>query len=271
MSYIYNLTDTWDAAGTTFAGIKMAVTNTASGASSKLLDLTVTGATTGSFSVDKSGNGALSGALTLGSALSVPNGGTGLTSLTAGRIPFGAGADALGNSANLFWNNTNPALGIGTASPLSFSGYSWLTINGTTAAAFSLSTGGTERFRFTGNSALSAIELTSASSWPAIFVFGSSESMRVTSSKNLLIGTTLAPTTGTQCLTIGTGSAPTAAAADTITLYSIDRSAGNTIPAFYCEGSGVTNAGITNTTVTNKIAINVNGIVYYLLATTNAN
>lgn len=66
MSYIYNLTDTWDAGATTFAGIKMAVTNTASGASSKLLDLTVSGATTGSFSVDKSGNGAFSGLLTVG-------------------------------------------------------------------------------------------------------------------------------------------------------------------------------------------------------------
>ena len=59
MSYIYNLTDTWTAGATTYAGIKMAVTNTASGASSKLLDLSVSGSTTGSFSVDRSGNGAL--------------------------------------------------------------------------------------------------------------------------------------------------------------------------------------------------------------------
>jgi hypothetical protein len=66
MSYIYNLTDTWNDAGTTFAGIKMAVTNTSSGASSKLLDLTVSGATTGSFTVDKSGNASASGVLTLG-------------------------------------------------------------------------------------------------------------------------------------------------------------------------------------------------------------
>lgn len=55
MSYIYNLTDTWNAAGTTFAGIKMAVTNTASSASSNLLDLSVSGATTASFFVNKFG------------------------------------------------------------------------------------------------------------------------------------------------------------------------------------------------------------------------
>jgi hypothetical protein len=66
MSYIYNLTDTWNAAGTTFAGIKMVVTNTASGASSKLLDFSVSGATSCAFSIDKSGNGYLSGALGVG-------------------------------------------------------------------------------------------------------------------------------------------------------------------------------------------------------------
>lgn len=67
MAYIYNLTDTWNAAGTAFNGIKMAVTNTASAASSYLLNLTASGATTASFTVDKSGNMAASGvAATIG-------------------------------------------------------------------------------------------------------------------------------------------------------------------------------------------------------------
>lgn len=52
-----------------------------------------------------------------GTALPVANGGTGLTSLTAGYIPFGAGTSAFGNSANLFWDNTNSRFGIGTSSP----------------------------------------------------------------------------------------------------------------------------------------------------------
>lgn len=49
--------------------------------------------------------------------LPVANGGTGLTSLTTGYIPFGAGTSAFGNSANLFWDNTNTRLGVGTSSP----------------------------------------------------------------------------------------------------------------------------------------------------------
>ena len=49
--------------------------------------------------------------------LGVPNGGTGLTSLTAGYIPFGAGTSAFGSSSNLFWDNTNTRLGVGTNSP----------------------------------------------------------------------------------------------------------------------------------------------------------
>jgi hypothetical protein len=54
-----------------------------------------------------------------------------------------------------------------------------------------------------------------------------------------------------------------------VTIYSTDRTAGNTIPSIYCEGAGVTNAAITNVTVTNKIALRVNGTIYYLLATTS--
>lgn len=117
MAFIYNLTDTWNSGATTFAGIKMAVTNTASGASSKLLDLTVSGSTTGSFSVDRSGNGALSGALTLGSPLGVASGGTGVASLTAGYVPFGNGTSAFGSSASLFWDSANTRLGVGTSAP----------------------------------------------------------------------------------------------------------------------------------------------------------
>ena len=49
--------------------------------------------------------------------ITVPQGGTGLTSLTAGYIPFGNGTSAFSSSANLFWDNTNGRLGIGTSSP----------------------------------------------------------------------------------------------------------------------------------------------------------
>jgi hypothetical protein len=49
--------------------------------------------------------------------LAVADGGTGLSSLTAGYIPYGAGTSAFGSSANLFWDSTNSRLGIGTDVP----------------------------------------------------------------------------------------------------------------------------------------------------------
>jgi hypothetical protein len=60
---------------------------------------------------------ATTGAVTVAGTLVVGNGGTGLAALTAGRIPYGAGTSALGNSANLFWDSANNRLGIGTSSP----------------------------------------------------------------------------------------------------------------------------------------------------------
>lgn len=57
---LYNLTDTWANAGTTFTAILMNVTNTASAAGSKLLSLQVSGAP--QFDVDPSGNVFLPGA-----------------------------------------------------------------------------------------------------------------------------------------------------------------------------------------------------------------
>ncbi|GAH75134.1 unnamed protein product, partial [marine sediment metagenome] len=52
-----------------------------------------------------------------GTAIGTQWGGTGLTSLTQGYIPFGKGTSAFGSSANLFWDEANSRLGIGTSSP----------------------------------------------------------------------------------------------------------------------------------------------------------
>ena len=84
-------------------------------------------------------------ALTTGT-LPVTAGGTGLTTLTAGYIPFGAGTSALGNSANLFWDNTNTALGIGTSSPRTATGYTIATLNNTTGSSLDLNVNGTRTF-----------------------------------------------------------------------------------------------------------------------------
>lgn len=53
MANIYDMSDTWNEGGTTFTGIGLNVTDTASGASSLLMDLQVGGVTL--FSVDKHG------------------------------------------------------------------------------------------------------------------------------------------------------------------------------------------------------------------------
>jgi hypothetical protein len=59
MANIYAMTDTWNNSGTTFTAIKMDVTNTASAAASKLLDLQIS--TSSKFSVDRDGNIAIGG------------------------------------------------------------------------------------------------------------------------------------------------------------------------------------------------------------------
>jgi len=53
MAYIYDLADVWASSGTTFTGIKLNVTDTASSVSSLLMDLQVGGVS--QFSVDKAG------------------------------------------------------------------------------------------------------------------------------------------------------------------------------------------------------------------------
>jgi hypothetical protein len=118
----------------------------------------------------------------------------------------------------------------------------------------------------------------SANGAPANYTFtlsdgtagGATEKLRLTGFGNLGIGVSTFGTSATRTLAILNGTEPSSGPADTLQIYSVDRSAGNTIPAIYCEGSGVTNAGITSTAVTHKIALKVNGTVYYLLATTNA-
>jgi hypothetical protein len=66
MAYIYDLTDTWNASGTTFNGIKLNVTDSASASSSKLVTLQTNG--TEHFSITKAGVGYISGNLGVGTS-----------------------------------------------------------------------------------------------------------------------------------------------------------------------------------------------------------
>ena len=58
---------------------------------------------------------ATSGAVTVAGTLAIANGGTGLTSLTAGYIPYGNGTSAFSNSANLYFSGSK--FGVNTATP----------------------------------------------------------------------------------------------------------------------------------------------------------
>lgn len=96
------------------------------------------------------------------------------------------------------------------------------------------------------------------------------EVMHIDAAGNLGLGTSTFGTSAATVLSIANGTEPTTGPANTVQFFSVDRSAGNTIPGIRCEGTGVTDAGITDVAVTNKIAVKVNGTVYYLLATTVA-
>lgn len=112
--------------------------------------------------------------LTLSSPLGVASGGTGLTSLTAGRIPYGDGTSAFGNSANLFFDGTN--LGVGTSTIVQK-----LTVNN---GSISVSDG----FGYTFGSSSAYISGNSGSNF-INFVTSSSEKMRLDSAGNVGIGT----------------------------------------------------------------------------------
>lgn len=305
MSYIYSLTDTWNAGGTAFNGIKMTITNTASASSSYMLNLTTSGATTGYFTVDKNGVTATSDSLGVGvsvpaTKLEIASG----TSTTLGALRInqasavGAGAGAVvffqdGTEQTRIYPEGGSQLVVATgASPteaLRLTGVN-LTVAGSLTAnvTFNLrNAAATTGFRWTvlgnyndGNVVLA--RLTDAGAYKGnIFVnfvagdmaffnhAGPAEVLRLTPVGNALLGTTTSPTTGTKCLTIATGTAPTATPADTVTFYSSDLSAGNTMLSIYTEGTSVSsNTGTTN--LSNRIAVRVNGTVYYLLAASSA-
>jgi hypothetical protein len=99
---------------------------------------------------------------------------------------------------------------------------------------------------------------------------GGSTKATLDSSGNVGVGVSTFGTSAARVLSIATGTEPTTGPTGTVQWFTSTRSANNTIPAIFTEGSGVTNAAITNVTVTNKIALKVNGTIYYLLATTSA-
>jgi hypothetical protein len=189
---------------------------------------------------------------------------------TANGVVFLNGSKVETSGSALTFDGTN--LGIGTASPA----YKLDVVTAGTAGGrittaeygqFAVSDG-TRSVYIQNYSGVGSIG--TGSNNALMFAVDSVERARIDTSGNLGLNTSTFGTSAAGVLSLGTGTAPTTGPADTVQLFSVDRSAGNTIPAVRCEGSGVTNAGITNTTVTHKIAMQVNGTIYYLLATTNA-
>jgi len=104
------------------------VTFTTTGATNVTLPtsgtLATVGGTVASFSTGTTGLtpvGPATGAVVLGGTLVVANGGTGLASVTAGQVLYGAGTSPLANSANFTFDGTS-TLTVGGADPLSING-----------------------------------------------------------------------------------------------------------------------------------------------------
>jgi hypothetical protein len=134
------------------------------------------------------------GTLTLAGTLAVANGGTGTaTTFTAGSVVF-AGASGVysQDNANLFWDNANDRLGIGTTSP-----GERLAVSGniqTTNATYNFvgATSGSVQAQIAANGSGGTVDLRAVSNHPMTFNTNNTERMRIDSSGNVMVGTTSA-------------------------------------------------------------------------------
>ena len=120
MAYIFDLADTWSNGTTIFHGIKLTVTDTASHASSRLIDLLIGSAS--KFSVDNRGTIRFGNSGAFTSQL-YPNGNTAFNIICYGQTVGGFGAVdnpkglSLSSDAGVLWNS-GPGVGLSATTDL---------------------------------------------------------------------------------------------------------------------------------------------------------
>jgi hypothetical protein len=233
--------------------VKLLASN--SGSLGSVTSVAVSGGTTGLTT--SGGPITSSGTITLAGTLGVANGGTGTaTAFTAGSVVF-AGASGVysQDNANLFWDDTNNRLGIGTSSP-----DSKLHVEGT----------GGLRIGFGGAS----INYYNADSH--LFFNGAlnAERMRITSAGGLAVGTTTDPGAGNIGLAAGkflqySSTAymtpeDNVAGARIVTPGAFNLATGGTAVRMTVDGSGNVGIGVTpNTWASGTTALQVKGVNLY--------
>lgn len=139
--------------------------------------------------------------------VAVANGGTGLTSLTAGRIPYGNGTGALNSNSGFVWDAANARLGVGTGSPTqkfeayAASGYAGVFNSASASIGFNPASSsiifGTGSLAAYGQGVLDASSL--------LFKLSGTDAMRLDASGNLGLGVTPSAWVGSaRAIQIGT-------------------------------------------------------------------
>jgi len=134
-----------------------------------------------------SSTGVITTATWNGATVTVPYGGTGLTSLTTSYIPYGNGTGAFSSSSNLQFNGTN-SLAIGGSFPTTVSNGIAVNNSSGTYPGYEIQIGGVTQFYI--NATNGAAYIASTGTNPMVFYTNGAERARIDSSGNLLVGTT---------------------------------------------------------------------------------